>query len=1001
MLRFCFAALIAPMLLSASIRPVELRCEYRRNPLGIDVLRPRLSWQLAALSPQARDLKQTAYQILIATTPEKLQAGQGDLWDTGKVPSADSILIEYNGAPLSSGRPAFWKVQVWDQDGKPSEWSEAAHWSMGLLMPADWRASWIGREEPGLPKDPDSPFWSLTKAKWIEAPAFHKSFPISSPVREATLVMAGDPRFEVSINGERLGVGMSVDMPQVFDARPYLKTGDNVIDVKGPAKLIAALTVIPDSGSPLTFESDRTWGSVQELGPYGMPPYGEVGFKEERALPARYLRREFDLTKPLRRATVYVSGLGLYELNLNGKKVGDAVLAPSLTEYDKRVFYNTFDVTSSLAQGKNTLDVILGNGRWWAPRMKVPTFTRTFGAPQVILQLELEYADGSTARVATDGHWRISDGPIRANNEYDGELYDARREAGPWNWQPVHTMIAPQGSLVAQMSEPLRVIETLKAVKLSQPKPGVFVYDLGQNMVGWCRLHARGPAGTRVSLRFAETVGPNGMLFLDNLRSARANDVYILKGNGDETWEPRFTYHGFRYVELTGFPGTPSLASIEGRVVHDDMEKGAAFESSSALLNSIHHNIYWGVKGNYRSIPTDCPQRDERQGWLGDRSVVSRGESYLHNIAAFYTKWVQDIADAQRINGSVPDVVPSYWPFYNDGITWPSTFVLVPGMLYDQYGDRRILERHYPALRKWIEYMHGYEKDGLMPRDTYGDWCVPPERPELIHSEDPARRTDGTLIGTAYFYRMLLQMERYARILDRKDDAAEYAAWAARMRAAYQHKFFDSSRGVYGNGTQTSSILSLAFDLSTPDQRTGLKEKLLRRIDVESAGHVGTGLVGAQWLMRALTDIGSVDEALKIATQPGYPGWGYMVGKGATTVWELWNGDTADPAMNSGNHVMQIGDLAVWMYERLAGIRPDPDRPGFRHILIEPVAPSGLQFVKASHRSPLGLISTNWKRNGGNLELEVTIPPNTTATVKWGAETREVGSGTWSFVAKQ
>ncbi|MBI4877267.1 MAG: family 78 glycoside hydrolase catalytic domain [Acidobacteria bacterium] len=448
-----------------------------------------------------------------------------------------------------------------------------------------------------------------------------------------------------------------------------------------------------------------------------------------------------------------------------------------------------------------------------------------------------------------------------------------------------------------------------------------------------------------------------------------------------ETWEPRFVFHGFRFVEVTGYPGEPKLDAIEGRVVHDDLRCAGDFECSNPLLNRLHRNILWGVRGNYRSIPTDCPQRDERMGWLGDRSVVSRGESYLFDVAAFYEKWVTDIEDAQRETGSIPDVAPAYWTMYNDGVTWPSTFVLASSMLHDQYGDRRAIERHYPAMKKWVEYMRGFIKDDILPRNTYGDWCVPPESPALIHSKDPARRTDGALISTAYFHEMLRLMARHARMLGREADRTEYEALAGRMRAAFVRKFFRPERNQFDNGTQTSSLLPLAFGLVPLERRGAVWNTLVAKIEKESDRHIGVGLIGAQWLMRTLTEQGGADLAYAIATQKTYPGWGYMIGKGATTIWELWNGDTADPAMNSGNHVMQVGDLAVWMYEYLGGMRPEAERPGFQHAVVRPYPAGDLTFVKASHESMYGRIATHWRKTAGGFELDATIPANTTATV--------------------
>jgi alpha-L-rhamnosidase len=504
---------------------------------------------------------------------------------------------------------------------------------------------------------------------------------------------------------------------------------------------------------------------------------------------------------------------------------------------------------------------------------------------------------------------------------------------------------------------------------------------MGQNLVGWCRLRVSGPKGTEVMLRHAETLDRDGSLYIANLRSAKATDIYTLKGGGPEVWEPRFTYHGFRYVEVAGYPGEPTAASLEGRVVHDDMERAGEFTSSNELLNRIHHNMFWGIRGNYRSIPTDCPQRDERQGWLGDRGQVSRSESYMFDVAAFYSKWMTDLEDSQRPSGSIPDVSPNYWQLYNDDLTWPGTLIFVHGMLYDQYGDQRVLERGYGAMKKWVDYEKTFVKDGLISKDQYADWCVPPENPKLIHSQDPTRVTDKTLIATSYYYELLRQMARYARILDKAADAAEFDRRSAAVKDVFQRRFFKLESSMYDNGTQTSSILPLYFGMVPDDFRPAVVQTLVRNIEQKSDHHVGTGLVGAQWLMRTLSDNGQVDLAYRIATQKTYPGWGYMVDQGATTVWELWNGNTADPAMNSGNHVMQIGDLAVWMYEYLAGIRTDPDKPGFRHSIIRPYPAGDLTFVTGTHKTMYGALNSSWKRGQGQFTLDVTVPANTTATV--------------------
>ena len=849
---------------SSKVTVTNLRCEYRINPVGIDVLKPRLSWSLVSTK---RGQKQTAYQIQAAGTREQLLAGTDDLWDTGKVPSDQSIQLVYDGRPLTSTAAVFWRVRIWDKDGLESSWSEPATWSMGLLSPGDWKGKWIGLDHP-------------------------------------------------------------------TDAHP---------------------------ADP-----------------------------EHRSLAATMLRREFKLDGPIKRATVSICGLGYYELRLNGRKVGDHVLDPGLTDYAKRDLYVTYDVTDSLAAGDNAIGVMLGNGRYYAPRVKNPFATETYGLPKMLLQMRVEYADGRSMELAGDESWQFTtDGPIRANNDYDGEEYDARMEQTGWDapgfnaaaWRQAQIVPAPGGQLAAQMADPIRVTNTLKPVSMTNPQPGVYIYDLGQNMVGWAQLTVQGPRGTRVQMRFAETLKPDGQLFMANLRSVKATDVYILKGEGAETYEPRFAYHGFRYVELTGYPGVPSMETIAGRVAHSDAKRVGSFNSSSQVINRVYQNMLWGIRGNLRSIPTDCPQRDERQGWLGDIANESKAESFDFNVAPFFTKWLKDIQEAQDDKGNIPDVAPPFWRMYNADVTWPATYTIIPGLFYEQYGDLRLIETHYPNLKKWIAFMNGFLKDGIMPKDTYGDWCVPPEKPHLIHSEDPGRKTAGPLLATAYYCKLLKLMARYATLLGQADDARQFAQQADAVAKAFNAKFFNPQTNQYDNGTQTSYVLPLAFDIVPPDRRAAVFEGLVRNITEKTNRHIATGLVGGQWLMRTLSDNGRPDLACTLATNTTYPSWGYMADKGATTIWELWNGDTADPAMNSHNHLMLTGDLGIWLYEDLAGIKADPAKPGFRHILMRPCPVGGLTYVLGAFESQLGSIVSGWQLDNARFDWWITIPPNATATV--------------------
>ncbi len=693
----------------------------------------------------------------------------------------------------------------------------------------------------------------------------------------------------------------------------------------------------------------------------------------------------------MRRATAYVCGLGLFELYLNGQKMGDDVLSPALSEYDKRAFYVSFDATRQLKRGTNAIGVILGNGRYFAP--SPPSGMRTFGYPKLRLQMNIEYTDGTTAQVVSDERWKLTtDGPIRANNEYDGEEYDARLEMPGWSrskfddskWQQVQLVEPGAPVLSAQIGEPMRVLETIHPVAITNPKPGMYVYDLGQNTAGWCRLKVSGPAGAVVKLRHAESLKPDGTIYTDNLRTAKAEDIYVLKGQGVETYEPRFAHHGFRYVEVTGFPGKPELDAIEGKVVHDALPRAGEFATSNPLLNQIYHNIFWTTRDNYRSMPTDLP-RDERQGWMGDRQEVSKGETYMFDVAPLYAQWLADIQDAQRADGSVSDVSPAYWPLYQDGTVWASTYIIVPHMLYDQYGDVGILEQHYDSMKKWIDHMATFLEDDIMPRNTYGDWCFPPKSAAemtVINSSDPKLTTSGSLMSTAVFYHDLRLMARSARLLGKKTaDAEHFETLAARIKVAFNHRFYNAELGCYDNGTQTSCVLPLAFGLVSDEYKTNVFAHLVEKITVESDNHLGTGLIGGHYLMRVLSDNGRPDLAYTIATQTTYPSWGYMISKGATTIWELWNGDTADSGMNSRNIVMLIGDLNIWLHEYLGGIRLDPGVAGFKKIIIKPETVGGLTWVKDSYDSIRGQIVSDWKCDGNKFALKITIPANTTATV--------------------
>jgi len=999
------------------LRVGSLTCELLANPEGIAELQPRLAW---ISESGERGQRQTAYRVLVASSEATLKKDTGDLWDSGKVESDQSIHVNYAGAALKSRQECFWKVCVWDKDGKQSRWSSPAKWSMGLLQPTEWQGKWIGKDEPQkgvLLKGAD---WIWFPEEYGQAAVryFRRAIdlPTDRVVKSARMLVAADNFAILYLNGAKFGKADKVRNAIAFDLSAQLKPGrnvlaasvENVADIPKPAGMLALLKIEFTTGEPLILATDALWKSYKEklsgweqsdfddaswvaakdIGPSGTKPFGDTFESQDLRLPARWVRKEFSLPKKIRRATVSYSGLGISELYLNGKKVGDEVLSPGLTDYTKRVFYVTHDVTEFVKRGNNAVGVVLGNGRYFAPQHP-HVRTVSYGDPRLLLQMRVEYEDGSATDVVSDESWKLTtDGPILANSEYDGEDYDARKELVGWakpgfddsRWEQPQLVAAPGGVMSPQPIAPIRVTGIIKPVKISEPQPGVFIYDMGQNMVGWCRIKVSGPTGAQISLRHAETLQPDGTLYLANIREAKVTDRYILKG-GTEIWEPRFTYHGFRFVEVRGWPGKPTLGALEGRVVNDDLASAGEFSCSQPMINRIYQNILWGVRGNYRSIPTDCPQRDERQGWLGDRSAESRGESYLFNVGALYAKWTQDMADCQKDSGSISDVCPPYWVFYNDSVTWPSSAVFIPGAMRDQYADQALVARQYPSMVKWIDYMSGFIKDGIISKDSYGDWCVPPENPKLIHSKDPARKTAPALIATSYFHHCLKLMAGYATSLGKTADAERFAALAEQLKTAFNAKFYNQEKGYYDNGTQTACVLPLAFDLVPPDQRSRVFDHLVKKITDETHGHIGTGLIGGQWLNRVLTAGGRPDLAYGFATNTTYPSWGYMAEQGATTIWELWNGNTADPAMNSGNHVMLVGDLVIWLYENGAGIAPDPAQPGFKHILMRPQPVGDLRWAKATHVSPYGLIASSWKITDGEFQWNITVPANTTATV--------------------
>ena len=736
-------------------------------------------------------------------------------------------------------------------------------------------------------------------------------------------------------------------------------------------------------------------------------------------IAARYQRKDFALRDEVADARLYVSGMGVYSAYLNGQEIApEELLKPTLSWYSKRVYFNSYNVTEMLQQGDNAMGIILEGGRYTTIRydIKNPNWDGTenvfgFGTPQLLLQLEVTYKDGQKETIVSNETWKITNrGPIRTANEYDGETYDENFELGDWNktgyddsaWLQAELVKAPDGQLSAQPNPNITVMEKLNPVSVFQ-KGDKWYLDMGQNMVGFINIKVHGQQpGDQITLRFAELLTPDSTLYTANLRRSENTDRYIVSQlstlNSTLNWHPMFVYHGFRYVEINGLREMPNLDDFEGWVIYDEMPVTGSFETSNEIINAVYHNAYWGIRGNYRSMPTDCPQRDERMGWTGDRTTGNYGESYIFNNHLLYAKWLTDAEDCQWDNGSLPNVIPPYWRGYTDNMTWPGAVVTATDMLYTRFGDEEPIRQHYDALKKWMLHMkNDYMRDGLMHRDTYGDWCMPPESLELIHSNDPTRITDATVLSTPFYCYLCGKMAKFAEILGFDEDVAFFQQEITTATVAFNDKYFNRVTGVYANNTVTANILPLWFGMVPKGLEDKVLESIVDKTENECSGHVSTGVVGIQQLMRCLTEYGRGDLAFKIASNDTYPSWGYMYRNGATTIWELWNGNTADPSMNSGNHVMLLGDLILWEYEYLGGIRAL--EPGYSKIQLKPYPIEGLDFVNCAYESVSGRIESNWKCEGNRFEWDFVIPANTTAEVCLptanGYETKTYGSGSY------
>ncbi|MCX6903436.1 MAG: family 78 glycoside hydrolase catalytic domain [Verrucomicrobia bacterium] len=827
-----------------------------------------------------------------------------------------------------------------------------------------------------------------------------------------------DDQFTLYVNGEEVGKSSGqIDAwkeLKTFEIKARLRTGPNLIAVRAfnnanAAGLLARLDLECSPGPRITAVSDQSWKvtdtlvegwfqpgfndsawkPAKEIAKLGEGPWGNTLSGKPALGQAPHLRKAARLDKPITQARLYASALGVYEFTINGQRVGHDVFNPSWTDYNKRVQYHTYNITGLLRSGDNALGIILGDG-WYAGYVGLGGPHRYGPQALALAQVEIEFTDGTRQTIVTDDSWKAASGPILQSDMLMGETYDARRELTGWNtpefddskWPPAQAKPLAKSEpplLVAAPDGPVRSMLELKPRALTQPRPGHYVFDLGQNMVGWARLKVRGEAGTTVTLKFVEMLNPDGTIYTANLRGAKCTDCYTLKGGGEEIWEPRFTFHGFRYVELTGFPGQPGLEAVTGIVVYSDTLPVGKFECSNPLVNQLQSNITWGQRGNFLAVPTDCPQRDERLGWMGDAQVFIRTASYNMDVSRFFTKWCQDVEDAQRPDGAFTDVSP-FVCCGSGTAAWGDAGVICPWTIYRVYGDTRILERHYAAGAKWIDYLVGHSKGLLRPAQGYGDWLS-------IQADTPK-----DVLATAYFGLSASIMAKMAKVLGKEADYAKYEDLFRQIQAAFNKAYVADGVRIKGN-TQTDYVVALAFDLLSPDKHPAAARRLVEGIAAKG-DHLSTGFVGVGRLTPTLTHEGHVDVAYKLLLQETFPGWLYSVKNGATTIWERWDGWTKekgfqDPGMNSFNHY-SLGSVGEWLYGTVAGIDLDPEKPAYKHIIIHARPGGGFTYAKAEFQSIHGKIVSDWKIENGQFRQDIVIPANTTAEVFIPAASAEV-----------
>jgi alpha-L-rhamnosidase len=1049
--RLGFLLLLATLLLQTgsaraqSAKPVELKCDSLVNPLGIDSKAPMLSWQLRDERFGAR---QTAYQIEVASRSALLAAGKADVWDSGRVESDQSAGVRYAGPALAAEKRYFWRVKVWDKDGNPYPASAASWWETGLLDAKEWRGKWIGGEEHEFRRvrEADALWVTNPKVENFQATGdthheFRFEFDVSGTVKRADLFVTGENTAAAWLNGKQV---LNADPMPPWGQMPWLhyvrknitseiQPGKNLVGIEvthyaprnervpaghGQTPMSATLYIELTDGSVEVFATggkgwksalnatgewftprfdDRPWGEAEAYVPasadFGVTKPG----KPWNTGPVEILRRSFQVGQPVKSARLYATALGAYKFHVNGQPVGDHILAPGWMDFRQHVAYQVYDVTDDITAGKNAIAALLAPG-WYTTPLQWFGQGYNYGTtpPALKAQLRIEHSDGSVEWVVTDESWKAGLSPILFAEIYDGETYDARRVQPGWDgrmfddaqWEAAETIHPLEPEIVSQYFQPIRQQKVLTAKAITNPKPGIFIFDFAQNLSGVPRLRVQGPAGTDVQLRFAEVLNPDGTLYVENLRTAKATDHFIMAGKGVEQYQPAFTFHGFRYVEVSGYPGKPTAEAVKAVAFHTDAPFTMKLHTGSSMLNQLWSNIVWGQRSNFVGVPTDCPQRDERLGWTADAQVFWRAASYNMDLTAFSRKFGVDLLGTQVGSDMygifAPGTIQANPGF---GAGWSDAGVVIPWTSWNQTGDKSIIEQNWRGMEKYLAAIESANPDYLWKKNygiPFGDWLSP---------EGP---TPEDIVATAYWAYDVTLMKQMAHALGKSNDESRYGELFEKIKDAF-NKAYVRPDGFIGGvpppprfasgtdtklsdkpvDTQTGYVLALKVNLLSDSGREAAAQKLVDKI-AANHGRLATGFLGTPYLLEVLADTGHTDLAYRLLLSTEYPSWGYLVGHGATTMWERWNGDQmrGDPSMNSYNHYA-YGAVADWIYRYAAGVDATATDPGFHTIFLHPNFNSRLGNLDLAYQSNYGSIRSAWSVNGTEAVWNITIPPNT------------------------